>query len=48
MLDTIERLDKRIGGLVDCWAVFQENFLGGDTVANAMVLHVDLFVALVI
>ncbi len=47
VLDTVERLSKRIGGLIDCRAVFEENFLGGDTVANVMVLHVDVFVALV-
>ncbi len=47
VLDTVERLSKRIGGLVDCRAVFEENILGRDTVANAMVLHVDVFVALV-
>ncbi len=41
VLDTVERLSKRIGGLVDCRAVFEENVLGGDTVANAMVLHVE-------
>ncbi len=46
MLDTVERLRKRISGLIDCRAVFEENFLGGDTVANVMVLHFDVFVSL--
>ncbi len=47
VLDTVERRSKRIGGLADCQAVSKENFLGGDTVANVTVLHVDVFVALV-
>ncbi len=47
MVDTVERLSERIGGLIDFRAVFEEIFLGGDTVANVMVLHVDVFVALV-
>ncbi len=47
VLDTVERLSTRISGLVDCRAVFEGNFLGGDAVANVMVLHVDVFVALV-
>ncbi len=46
VLDTVETLSKRIGGLVDCRAVFEKNFLRGDTVANVIVLHVDVFIAL--